>query len=123
MLCIAAIDLRRCAASRSGPGQSNQQWELTNVNGYYRVRNVNAGLCLDDYNLATALNSDIRLWTCTGNDNQDWSLIDQGNGWFSFQNRHSGLCMDNYNWDNGNGARLSQYTCSGNAVQLFKMTQ
>ena len=53
-------------------GGSSQKWQFYPDNS---IRNTQSGLCLDVTGAATADNSAVGLWTCSGATNQQWAKI------------------------------------------------
>lgn len=86
------------------------------------IRNRHSGLCLDDYNWATAPGSEARQWTCNGVAAQQWDLTPTGDGYYRISNRHSGLCLDDKDFATAPGSVVTQWTCNELAVQEWKKT-
>jgi len=85
------------------------------------IRNVNSGLCLDDYNWATAPGSTVVQWTCNGLAVQKWNIVPASDGYVTIVNAHSGLCLDDTDWKTADGSTIQQYTCNGLAVQQWRL--
>jgi non-reducing end alpha-L-arabinofuranosidase len=85
------------------------------------IRNVNSGLCLDDYNWATAPGSAAVQWTCNGLAVQQWNIVPASDGYVTIVNAHSGLCLDDTDWKTADGSTIQQYTCNGLAVQQWRL--
>ncbi|XRQ03879.1 family 43 glycosylhydrolase [Actinomadura welshii] len=86
------------------------------------IRNRHSGLCLDDYEWATAPGAEVRQWTCNDAAVQDWYLVPAADGHYQISNRHSGLCLDDRDWATEPGSPVQQWTCNGLAVQQWRMT-
>ena len=86
------------------------------------IRNRHSGLCLDDYEWATAPGAEVRQWTCNDTAVQDWYLVPAADGHYQISNRHSGLCLDDRDWATEPGSPVQQWTCNGLAVQQWRMT-
>jgi hypothetical protein len=56
-------------------GGANQEWIFTTQgSGYYTVKNVNSGLCLDVPGASKSSGTGIDQWTCNGGTNQLWKF-------------------------------------------------
>ncbi len=77
---------------------------------------VSLGLCLDIDGNATAIGTDVSLWTCSGIGGQKW--VQQENG--SLLNPQSGLCLTAPATTNGTVLEIQK--CTGNANQGFPAT-
>jgi hypothetical protein len=75
-----------------------------------------SGKCLDITDHATADATPIQLWTCTGADNQAWSLTGG-----AVTNPASGKCLDVAAASTANGAVVQLYTCNGTGAQRWSL--
>jgi hypothetical protein len=75
-----------------------------------------SGKCLDITGHATADATPIQLWTCTGADNQAWSLTGG-----AVTNPASGKCLDVAAASATNGAAVQLYTCNGTGAQQWSL--
>ena len=65
----SAVDLRGCN------GSLGQAWQVSGSSGNYQLHPAtNTGLCLDVYYGGTANGTPVLVYTCTGNNNQSWSI-------------------------------------------------
>ncbi|GAA3915529.1 family 43 glycosylhydrolase [Streptomyces gulbargensis] len=85
------------------------------------LRNRHSGLCLDDYDWATAPGAEVRQWTCNGAAVQNWTLTPTGDGYYRIRNGHSGLCLDNKDFATTAGSPVQQWTCNGETVQQWRV--
>jgi endoglucanase len=75
-----------------------------------------SGKCLDITGHATADATPIQLWSCTGADNQAWSLSGG-----AVTNPASGKCLDVAAASATNGAAVQLYTCNGTGAQQWSL--
>jgi hypothetical protein len=85
------------------------------------IKNEYNGLCLDDYNSATAPGSPVVQWTCNGSAAQQWNIVPAADGYVTIVNVHSGLCLDDTDGKTAPGSTIQQYTCNGQAVQQWRL--
>ncbi|TYB43738.1 ricin-type beta-trefoil lectin domain protein, partial [Nonomuraea sp. PA05] len=85
--------------------QPNQQWTPT-ASGELRVY---GGKCLDAYNQGTANGTQVIIWDCNGQANQQWRLNADG----SITGVQSGRCLDVPNNATANGTKLVLWSCNG----------
>ncbi|MBV6701060.1 RICIN domain-containing protein [Kitasatospora aureofaciens] len=71
-------------------------------------------LCLEVADWRTDDGAPVRIWTCTGGDNQKWTQT--ANGWI---NLHSGKCLEIAAYSTTPGTQASQWTCNGGANQAW----
>jgi len=65
----SAVNLQACN------GSAGQAWQVTGSNGRYQLHPAtNTGLCLDVYYGGASDGTPVLAYTCTGNDNQSWSI-------------------------------------------------
>ena len=86
-----------------------QQFDLVNAgNGYFKIRNVNSGLILDDAGRGTWNNTKVIQWTDNNADNQMWYL----QPWGTYNIRSAGgryLCVAGQGSSNGDQIILWDY--------------
>ncbi|WP_334190017.1 RICIN domain-containing protein [Noviherbaspirillum sp.] len=63
----------------------------------------------------------IEQWTCTGQANQDWTLVSYGNDNYALQARSSGKCIEPVGGNTANETRIQQSTCNGSPNQLWNV--
>ncbi|MBB5319405.1 hypothetical protein HDF09_004113 [Edaphobacter lichenicola] len=77
-----------------------------NTNGWYKVVNVNSGLCADVFAFGTALGTSLDQWQCgNGQANQQWQLTPVGNGIYQVSSRFVAM---SWNVTGGVGATGNQ---------------
>jgi hypothetical protein len=80
---------------------------------FYKLRWLsNSSRCLDVSGESTAVNGKLVSWTCSGNSNQRFEVVDATGGWFRLRNKKSGLCVDVKDASTANLASIVQNTCS-----------
>ena len=105
----------------------NQKWEfLQRSTGFYIIKNVNSGKCLDQP--APANGTTVTQYRCHNGVNQDWLVENFGNH-FRLQNalpsvsagQTTWYCLDIRGGQGGfyNGSPLQVWQCNGNANQKF----
>lgn len=92
----------------------------TGVNYHLVVQTSNR--CLDDSGGSTTNGTVMQQYDCqTANNNQLWSLVDQGGGYYHVVVQTSGKCLDN-GGSSTNGANVTQWTCTtGNTNQNWSL--
>jgi hypothetical protein len=85
------------------------------------IENANSGLCLDDYNWATAPGSPAVQWTCNGLAAQQWNIVPAADGYVTIVNVDSGLCLDDTDGKTAPGSPIQQATCNGQVVQQWRL--
>ena len=92
-------------------GQTNQQWEITQTDGWYTLKSVNSGLCLDVPNATWDSGAGLIQYACQpGAWNQQFKIRAQGGGFFLVA-RHSGKCVAVGGGAKDQRARLTQEGC------------
>ncbi|MFG2911350.1 RICIN domain-containing protein [Kitasatospora sp. NPDC048298] len=71
-------------------------------------------LCLEVADWRTDNGAPVRIWTCTGGDNQKWTQTAQG--WI---NLHSGKCLEIAAFSKVPGTQASQWSCNGGRNQQW----
>ena len=98
----------------------DQRWQLVDLeNGYFAVRNVDTGWCLDVAGSSTANSANILQWTCYYTTNQQWQIQVNGSGYL-LRARHSSKCLDVQGSSSSTGANILQYTCYYTSNQRVK---
>lgn len=80
-----------------------------------------SGKCLDVYGFSTDNGGDVVQWSCHGDSNQQWELIDLGDGYFEIVSQHSGLCLDVEGISTDDGANVFQWECLGGENQQWEL--
>lgn len=92
----------------------NQRWLLQqNADGYYRIKSVATGGCLDIPNASHNVEI-VQQFQCHDGTNQQWSIWPTG-----IVARHSGMCLDIRAGDLDDHGVLQQYPCHGGANQRW----
>ena len=82
-------------------GQTNQQWEMTQTDGWYTLKSVNSGLCLDVPNATWDSGAGLIQYACQpGAWNEQFKIRAQGGGFFLMA-RHSGQVRGGGRWRQG----------------------
>jgi hypothetical protein len=97
----------------------NWRWGQSNFFGYQQIIN-NDERCLGVDGGSTARGARIRDWSCNGNDDQYWALIDTGVAGTSYiVNFKSGYVIGVLNASTANGAELVQWSRNTNGDQYW----
>lgn len=101
----------------------NQKWTLESAGGgYYRVKNLASGMCLDVWNYSRSNGGIVKQGRCHGGANLQWRKQNMGGGWFTLVNRNSGKCLDLHGGHNRiNGGRIQQWQCYNNGNQSWRL--
>ena len=78
-----------------------------------------SGKCLDVPGGSKNSVTPVQQYSCTGNDNQWWSVISVGNGYYQIVSWSSGMCLDVKNFSQESQAIVQQYPCNGGDNQSF----
>jgi hypothetical protein len=80
---------------------------------FYKLRWLsNSTRCIDVSGSSKVVNGKLVSWTCNGNANQRFEIIDATGGWFRLRNKNSGLCIDVKDASTSDMASIVQNTCS-----------
>jgi hypothetical protein len=77
------------------------------------IRLPKMGLCLDDRNDSARNGAIVQVWTCNGEENQQWQVYNDGTI------RHGGLCLDATGHGTTNGTKVQLWACTGAANQQW----
>jgi Ricin-type beta-trefoil lectin domain-like/Malectin domain/Domain of unknown function (DUF3472) len=96
----------------------------TLANGTYTVTNASSGLVWDDPGSSTQSNTNVIVYSATGNPNQQWTFTALGNGYYKIINAYNGLALDDPASSTTAGTLLIQYTLnsSGTNNQEWSVT-
>ncbi|WP_158647278.1 RICIN domain-containing protein [Actinoplanes sp. ATCC 53533] len=86
----------------------------------FELVNRATGKCLDVINWSTADGADVRLWTCTGGNNQRWRIEPLADGTSRIVNTHSDKTLDVLECGTADGASIQQYTWWNNACERWQ---
>ncbi|MFI5986756.1 RICIN domain-containing protein [Streptomyces sp. NPDC051555] len=91
----------------------NQKWTFERSGGYWKVKNVNSGKCLDVFDGSSAEGARLQQYRCGGTDSQLWEYVATQTvpEYFKLKNRRSGKCMDVSGRSHDDGAIIHQWTC------------
>lgn len=89
--------------------------------GYYRIKIVSTGKCLDVAGASTGDGAAIHQWDCGPGYNQQWQVvgISGQSGWYALIARHSGKCADVYGALTVNGTLIHQWSCNWGGNQQW----
>ena len=79
--------------------------------------------CLDVPGGSKNAVSPVQQFSCTGADNQEWSVESIGNGYYRIVSRFSGMCLDVKGASQELHALVQQYPCHGSDNQSFTFRQ
>ena len=98
-----------------------QRWQLTYVgNGYYTLKNLKSGLCLDVPGAEAVSEKMLQQYTGNGTDAQLWQLVDMGNGQYSLVSKvSSNLAVDVQGGSSQDGTSVWLYEVNRSAAQLW----
>jgi len=97
----------------------NQLWNVTPVNGYYKIINNKTGLSMDVNGESLNDGAQVIQYAYSGNDNQLWNIFDLGNGYFQIINKKSEKCLDVSGESLVDHTRIIQYKNTGGYNQQF----
>jgi galactose oxidase len=101
-------------------GGANQQWQLHQVDGYYKIVVAHSGQCLTINGADTTVGRWADQETCVNGSNQQFKLRPQGVG-HTIVARHSGLCLGIESASLQQGARVTQQTCDASTNQTWRL--
>ncbi|GAB3814778.1 glycoside hydrolase family 27 protein [Micromonospora zhanjiangensis] len=79
------------------------------------LRGVGSNRCLDDPNSSTSNGTQMRIWDCTGGNNQRWTYTTGG------QLQVLGKCLDAYNNQTSAGTKVIIWDCNGQTNQQWRI--
>jgi Ricin-type beta-trefoil lectin domain len=86
------------------------------ASGWGVIGNYHSGKCLDDTNGSTTSGTQLQIWSCLYNSNQEWRVLNyvnlSGVNYNQIQNKKSAKCLDLSGGSRANGAHIIQYTCN-----------
>jgi hypothetical protein len=91
-----------------GGVSANQRYRITSTgNGFYKIENLNSGLCLDISGGQMKKNSAIIQWRYLGTSNQQWAITANADGTYTISSaKDQSFCMDVSGGVASNGATL-----------------
>ncbi len=89
--------------------------------GYYEIRSVFSGKCVEVLSFIRENNAEIGEWDCWGGDNQQWMIapITGDAGAYTITNKFTGKSLDAYAWGTADRTRLTQWDYHGGTNQRF----
>jgi hypothetical protein len=78
-------------------------------NGYYKIKSLASGLCLDNAGASTSAANIMIQWTDNGHIAQQWRVQDMGNGYYKLINRKSLLALNVPYSNQTPGTKLEQW--------------
>jgi Ricin-type beta-trefoil lectin domain len=87
---------------------------------YYTLVAKHSGKCLDVAGKSLQNSANVQQWSCTGGDNQRWTLVAMGDGSYEVVGKQSGKCLDVAGQSLLNAANIQQYTCWGGQNQRWR---
>ena len=107
-------------------GATLQQWNVTPIDSriggdfsYYKIANVNDGLCPDVLNFSLENGANIIPYTLM-TVNQQWYLEYAEDGWFYIRSKHSNKCIEVANGNTAAGANIQQWEKNGGINQQWR---
>ncbi|MGW7054145.1 RICIN domain-containing protein [Streptomyces sp. NPDC054887] len=72
---------------------ANQKWQVQrNTDDTFTLMSVSSGLCADVLGNSTSAGAEIGQWTCSGGNNQRWTVAPNGSG-YTFTSLRSGMLL------------------------------
>lgn len=88
------------------------------------IRNEKQNYCLDPKYSDGAKGSNVQLWNCTGELDQQWYIRPTSqyeNTWFEIRNAKSNLCLDAAGEWGHKGDNIGIWTCDGRGDQIWRL--
>jgi hypothetical protein len=110
------------AGTSSGASLLHHSSTVSTASGTTRVIAEHSGQCLDVRGGTAAVQDGalIEQWSCTGQSNQDWTLVPYGSS-YVLRASSSGKCIEPVGGGTANETRIQQSTCNGSANQLWNV--
>ncbi len=90
------------------------------ITGIKNLVNTNSGLCLAVRGATRNNGEEGTIWTCDGNTDKNWRILDVGNGFYKLQNMNSNLYLAVGGASRDNGGRVVQYVDQGQQDILWR---
>ncbi len=81
------------------------------------------GKCVDVANWGSGNKSNIQQWSCAGQSNQIWDIVDLGRGVYAIYSQGSGMVMDVQGDKTRDGANVQQFRWNNGANQRWRLNQ
>jgi sugar lactone lactonase YvrE len=110
------------AGTSSGASLLHHSSVVSSASTTTRVIAEHSGQCLDVRGGTTATEDGalIEQWGCTGQANQDWTLVPYGSS-YALRATSSGKCIEPVGGNTANETRIQQSTCNGSPNQLWNV--
>ncbi|GAA1810547.1 hypothetical protein GCM10009682_35220 [Luedemannella flava] len=106
-------------ASAAAIGLTQASAATVNTSAWYVFVNRNSGKAMDLWEWSTADGGQLRQYTRTNANNQQFQFVDMGSGYYQLRNRHSGKVVAVPNATDG--AQVIQTTASSDTKQQFTL--
>jgi hypothetical protein len=104
---------------------ASQRWRFVALLGadlgYYEIRNVQSGQCLDVAGSSQSDGDRVVLFGCQRTDSQKWRLLPAGRSRAILQVKHSGKVVDVAGGSTADGATIAQYALRGGPDQQWSI--
>ena len=87
--------------------------------GYYKIKSLKTGKCLDVENAGMANGTNVRTWTDNGSDAQKWIIKDAGNGNYNIISKCNDLNLDVWCAFTDDGTNIQMYENNKGIAQKF----
>jgi len=109
-------------------GAANKRWWMDPVvgsrnlaDGNYTLRNVNSNKCLDVPGSSTSPGVQLQQWSCSGGNNQRYTLTYVGDGYYRLVNVNSGLALQVRSFGISANWAIEQAEAHGGDNQMFRL--
>ena len=106
--------LQTVSGSIGQPGGSSPS--PTPTEGATALRNVGSARCLDVTGASQTSGTQVQIWDCNGQSNQQWTLTSAGE-----LRVYGNKCLDVYNQSAADGAQVQIYDCNGQNNQKWRL--
>src|SRR5690606_11520298 len=104
-------------------GNSNQQWDVTNLgNGYYSIRAAHSGKSIDVFEWNSNDGADARQWTWLNGNNQHWAIDNIGNNTYVITSRFSSKALEVFEFNTADGGDIRIWTYWGGTSQQWRFS-
>ncbi|KAJ1566846.1 hypothetical protein HK405_008181 [Cladochytrium tenue] len=100
-------------------GSVSQSWTLVSQGAGFFAQATGADLCIDVFGANAMNGTDVGMWSCTGNANQQFMQKQGDSSWIAF---HSGMCIELKGLRHYSGISLEQWQCNGSKSQKITPT-
>jgi hypothetical protein len=111
-----SVIIEQAQCSRSVPLEQRAWYFVDAPNGYYRLRNMKSGKCMNVQGASMSNSAKVIQYTCSSTaTNDQWQLFysgsQDGRDYYKLRNRKSLKCMNVQGASTVIGADIIQYTC------------